>query len=110
MVSVDITTIFKWGLIMFIIVIIVFHNFETINRQQHPKKVVSDRPGLVDFTVRLVNFFLKLPIGKVNFGVEFKLYKNCKQSRSSKSFCGLLEMTFGLVHVSYMQLVRTASC
>ena len=91
---------------MFIIVIIVFHNFETINRQQHPKKVVSDRPGLVDFTIRLV----KLPIGKVNFGVEFKLYKNCKQSRSSKSFCGLLEMTFGLVHVSYMQLVRTASC
>lgn len=110
MFSVDITTIFKWGLIMFIIVIIVFHNFETINRQQHPKKVVSDRPGLVDFTIRLVNSFLKLPIGKVNFGVEFKLYKNCKQSCLSKSFCGLLEMTFGLVYVSYMQLVRKASC
>ena len=90
--------------------IIVFHNFETINRQQHAKKVVSDRLGLVDFTIRLVNSALKLPIGKVNFGVEFKLYKNCKQSCSSKSFCGLLEMTFGLVHVSYTQLVRMVSC
>ena len=73
--------------------IIVFHNFETINRQQHAKKVVSDRPGLVDFTIRLVNSVLKLPIGKVNFGVEFKLYKNCQVSNPAhqKVFVGYLK-------------------
>ena len=31
------------------------------------KKVVSDSPGLVDFTIGLVNFFLDLPNGQVKF-------------------------------------------
>ena len=34
---------------------------------QRGKKVVSDSPGLVDFAIGLVNFFLNLPDGQVFF-------------------------------------------
>ena len=60
-----------------------------------------DSLGVVDFAIGLVNSFLNLPNGQVNFLGEFKLLKNCKQSCSSKNFCGLVEMTFGLVDASY---------
>ena len=74
--------------------------------QQRAKKVVCDSPGLVDFATGLVISILNLPNGQIRFkggvggGVEFKLQKNCNQY-SSKIFFGLVEMTFGLVSVSY---------
>ena len=71
--------------------IIVFHNFETINRQQHAKKVVSDRLGLVDFTIRLVNSALKLPIGKVNFGWNSNYIRTVSNPAHQKVFVGYLK-------------------
>ena len=38
---------------------------------QGAKKAVSDSPGLVDFTIGLVNSVLKLPKGQVKFFTEF---------------------------------------
>ena len=38
---------------------------------QRAKEVVSDSPGLVDFTIRLVNSVLNLPFGQVKFHKEF---------------------------------------
>ena len=55
---------------------------------QSAKKVVSDSPGLVDFTTRLVNSVLNLPDGQVKFLREFKLQKNCNQFCSSNFFSG----------------------
>ena len=64
------------------------------------KKVVSNRPGLVDFANGVVNSVHNLPCGQVNFwGDWLKLWKNCNQSCSSKFF-GLSEMTFRLVCAS----------
>ena len=65
---------------------------------QRGKKKVSDSPGLVDFAVWLINSVLNLP---VRFCGEFKLLKNCNQSCWSKRVFGQVEMTYGLVHVSY---------
>ena len=45
---------------------------------QRAKKVVSDSPGLVDFTIRLVNSVLNLPNGQVKYFEEFNLQKNCE--------------------------------
>ena len=45
---------------------------------QRAKKVVSNSPGLVDFAIGLVNFFLNLPDRQVKFFDEFKLQKNCE--------------------------------
>ena len=39
---------------------------------QHAKKVVSDRPGLVDFAMGLVNSVLNLPNGQVMCFEEFE--------------------------------------
>ena len=39
---------------------------------QHAKKVVSDSPGLVDFTIGLVNSVFNWPDGEVMFFEEFK--------------------------------------
>ena len=39
---------------------------------QGAKKVVSDSPGLVDFTIRLVNSVFNLPDGQVTFLEEFE--------------------------------------
>ena len=61
--------------------------------------MVCDSPELVDFATGLVI----LPNGQIRLcggGVEFKLQKSCNQY-SSKNFFGLVEMTFGLVSVSY---------
>ena len=40
---------------------------------QRAKKVVSDRPGLVDFAIGLVNFFLNLPDGQVFFFLALQI-------------------------------------
>ena len=40
-------------------------------RNQRAKKVVSDSPGLVDFTIGLVNSVLNLPAWQVKFFQEF---------------------------------------
>ena len=42
------------------------------SREQRAKKVVSDSPGLVDFTIGLVNSVLNLPDGQVIFFEEFE--------------------------------------
>ena len=39
---------------------------------QCTKKVVSDRLGLADFAIRLVNFVFNLPDGQVMFFEEFE--------------------------------------
>ena len=52
---------------------------------QCAKKVMSDSPGLVDFTTGLGNPVLNLKGKWSSFG-KFKLQKNCNQCCSSKSF------------------------
>ena len=42
------------------------------HRPQRAKKVVSDRPGLVDFAIGLVNSVFNLPDGQVMFYEEFE--------------------------------------
>ena len=68
---------------------------------QRAKKVMSNSPGLVDFTIGLVIFVLNLPDRQVFVFGKFKLQKDCNQSCQSKRVLGLVEMTFGLVHASY---------
>ena len=54
---------------------------------QRAKKVVSDSPGLVDFTTGLVKSVFNLPDGQVMFFEEFKYQKNCEiNSTSQKAF------------------------
>ena len=68
---------------------------------QRAKKVVSNSPGLVDFAIGLVNSVINLPDGQVNFFEEFNLQKNCEINLLIKTFCGQVEMIFGLVNVSF---------
>ena len=42
----------------------------SLNDPQRPKKLVSDRPGLVDFAIGLVILFLTCPTGKCGFFFE----------------------------------------
>ena len=66
--------------------------------KQRAKKVVSDRPGLVDFVIGLVNIsVINLPDGQVKCFEEFKLQKNCEIVLLIQTFLGLVEMMFGLV-------------
>ena len=53
-------------------------NIDTLLIWQRAKKVVSDRPGLVDFAIRLVNSVINLPDGQVKFFEDSKLQKNCE--------------------------------
>ena len=69
-------------------------NFST----QRAKKVVSDSPGLVDFAIGLVNFFLNLPDGQVFFFSTSNYRRTVKSFLLIKMFLGLVEMTFGLVY------------
>ena len=55
----------------------------------------------MDFAVGLVNSVLNLPEGQVRFFGEFKLQKSYNHSCSSKMLFGQVQMTFGLVNVSY---------
>ena len=68
---------------------------------QRAKKIVSDSPGLVDFAIGLVNSVINLPEGQVKFSKEFKLQKNCEINLLIKTFLGLVEVTSGLVNVSF---------
>jgi len=56
----------------------VFWDFNYWPLNQHAKKVVSGSPGLVDFSIWLVNSVLNLPNGQVKFIEEFNLQKNCE--------------------------------
>ena len=62
---------------------------------------MSDSPGLVNFAMGLVNSVINWPDGQVNIFEEFKLQKNCEINLLIKTFCGLVEMMFGLVNVSF---------
>ena len=68
---------------------------------QRAKKVVSDSPGLEDFTIGLVNSVINLSNGQVKFFEKFVLQKNCEINLLIKTFLGLVEMMFGLVNVSF---------
>ena len=64
---------------------------------QHAKKVVPDSPGLVDFVIRLVNSVLNLPNGQVKFFNK----RTVKSILLTKTFLGLVEITFWLVNASF---------
>ena len=66
---------------------------------QCAKKVVSGSPGLVDFSIGLVNSVDNSPDRQVKFLGKFKLQK-CNQFCWSAILWRLVEMTFGLVHHS----------
>ena len=51
--------------------------FNNYSLSPNGKKVVSDSPGLVDFTIGLVIFVLNLPDGQVFAFGKFKLQKDC---------------------------------
>ena len=55
---------------------------------QRAKKVVSDSPALVDFSVGLVDSASNLPDRQVKFFEEFKLQKNCEINLLIKMFLG----------------------
>ena len=55
---------------------------------QRAKKLVSDRPRLVDFAIVLVNSVLSLPDGQVTFFEEFKLQKNCEINSAHQNVFG----------------------
>ena len=62
---------------------------------------MSDRTGLVDFAIGLVNSVHNLPDGQVKFFEEFKLQKNLEINLLIKMLWGLVEMMFGLVNVCF---------
>ena len=65
---------------------------------------MSDSPGLVDFSIGLVNSVLNLPDKQVEVFEEFKLQKNYEINLFIKTLLGLVEMMFGLVNVSFSLL------
>ena len=70
--------------------------------KQHPNKVMSDRPGLVDFAIGLVYSVLNLSEKQEDFFWKFKLQKNCNKQYFFLGGGGMLvKMTLGLVHASY---------
>ena len=62
---------------------------------------MSHSPGLVDFAIGLVISVINLSDGQLNFFEEFKLQKNCEINLLINTFCGQVEMIFGLVNVSF---------
>ena len=74
---------------------------------QRAKKVMSNSPGLVDFTIGLVTPFLNLK-GKWSVVGKFKLQKNCNQCCSSKNFLGYSKDSWASTYKQ--QLARMASC
>ena len=63
--------------------------------------MVSDSPGLMDFAIGLVNLVVNLPDGQVIFFEEFEKQKNCEINSAVQKAFGLVEMTSGLVNVSF---------
>ena len=61
---------------------------------------MSDSQGPVDFSIRLVNSVFNLPDGQDYFE-EFKKQKNCEINSAREKAFGLVEMTSGLVNVSF---------
>ena len=64
-------------------------------------KVVSDSPGLVDFTIGLVNSVFDLPTGKWYFFRNSNNRKTVKSILLVKKLLRLVEMTSGLVDASF---------
>ena len=62
---------------------------------------MSDSPGPVDFAIGVVNSVIDSADGQVKFFEEFKLLKNFEINLLIKTFLGLVEMTFGLVNISF---------
>ena len=63
---------------------------------------MSVSPGLVDFPIGLLIFVLNLPNGQVLFlGGNLNYRRIVINSADHKGFWSLVEMTCGLVHVSY---------
>ena len=75
---------------------------------QGAKKVLSDSPGLADVAVGLLNSVLNLTNRRVKFWNSNYRRTVLNPACSSKFFFGLVEMTFGLVHVSYSLPKRQA--
>ena len=67
---------------------------------QHAKKVVPDSPGLVDFVIRLVSSVLNLPNGQMKFFYR----RTVKSILLTKTFLGLVEITFWLVNATFSLL------
>ena len=63
--------------------------------------MVSDSPGLVDFAIWLVNSVCNLPDGQVIFFEEFEKQKNFEINSALQKAFGLVEMTSGLINVSF---------
>ena len=68
------------------------------SQNQRGKKVVSDRPRLVDFAIGLVNSVFYLPNGQVIFWGKFKLQNNKSILLIKIFFFRLVKMTFEVVH------------
>ena len=68
--------------------------------RQHAKKVVSDSPVLVDFTIGLVNFVVNLPDRQVMFFEQFKWQKNYEINSACQKASGV-KMSSGLVNASF---------
>ena len=68
---------------------------------QRAKKVVSDRPGQVDFAIGLVNSVSSLPDGQAMFLRNSNNRRTVKSILLVKKFLGLVEMTSGLVNASF---------
>ena len=62
---------------------------------------MSDGPGLVDFTIGLVNYVFDLPNGQVTFLRNSNNRRTVKSILLVKEFLGLVEMTSGLVNASF---------
>ena len=62
--------------------------FTECTTYQRAKKVVSDRPGLVDFATGLVNSVLNLPEGQVKYFEEFNLQKKCEINSAHQKIWG----------------------
>ena len=85
-----------WDILMALFLVLCVFSWNNM-ASQRAKKVVSNSPGLVDFAIGLVNSVINLPDGQVNFFEEFNLQKNCEINLLIKTFCGQVEMIFGLV-------------
>ena len=76
--------------------------------KQDANKVMSDRPGLVDFAIGLVYSVLNLSTKQVDFFLEIQISRKTVISFDHKQYFiwkggggMLVKMTLGLVHASY---------
>ena len=74
---------------------------------QRAKEVVSNSPGLVDFAIGLANSLLNF---SAQVASEVFLGIQITEQLLSKSFFGLVKMTFELVHAIYSLPEWKASC